>query len=233
MFSTFLAVIVISYCLFCWFQDIITEGKFEGFHTIKVQLSLKTGVALFITSEVLFFFSFFWAYFHSALVPTIWIGEIWPPAPIKALDPLSLPFFNTVLLISSGFSVTWAHRAIISSQRPDAIAGLLITIIYGLFFTLFQFIEYNACEFSICDTVFGSSFFMLTGFHGLHVIVGTVMLLVGLLRHIAYHLDNVHHVGFEAAIWYWHFVDVVWLFLVAVIYIWGNNSTDFLFYYTV
>ena len=216
--STF-AINFLAYCLFYWFFDIILEGKFEGFHNKQVQSSLKMGVILFITSEILFFFSFFWAYFHSALVPTIWIGEVWPPAPIQALDPYALPMLNTALLLSSGFSVTWAHRALISSQRAEVISALIITIVYGLFFTFFQLLEYNFCDFSISDTVYGSSFFLLTGFHGLHVIVGTIMLAVAFWRHLLYHLDNIHHVGFEAAIWYWHFVDVVWLFLYFFVYI--------------
>lgn len=216
---TFITIPLFSYCLFFWFYDIILEGRFEGNHTKKVQSSLKLGIILFITSEVLFFFSFFWAYFHSALVPTIWIGELWPPSPIKALDPYALPMLNTVLLLSSGFSVTWAHRALLSSQRLEVVAGLVITVAYGLFFTAFQLIEYNSCDFSIADTVYGSSFFMLTGFHGLHVIIGTIMLIVSFWRHLLYHLDNLHHIGFEAAIWYWHFVDVVWLFLYFFVYI--------------
>lgn len=219
--------VIISLSIFCfylsrWFTDIIEEATFEGFHTNKVQAGVRLGMCLFIVSEIMFFFSFFWAFFHGSLAPSIDIGCVWPPKGITPLDPWGLPLLNTIILLSSGVAVTWSHRAVLSGDWKGMTHGLLITVSYGGLFTAIQYYEYTVASFSINDSIFGSLFFMLTGFHGLHVLVGTIFLLVCLLRHFQLQYTINQHVGFECAIWYWHFVDVVWLFLFVVVYIWGG-----------
>jgi cytochrome c oxidase subunit 3 len=207
----------------CWFRDITREGTFEGNHTSMVQLGLRMGMALFIISEVMFFFSFFWAFFHSSLSPAIEIGAVWPPKDINIIGPWGIPFLNTVILLSSGVSVTWAHHAIIENNRKQAIVSMYITLFLAQFFTLLQAYEYIAADFTISDSVYGSTFYLTTGFHGFHVFVGTYLLLVSTIRLIKYHFTSRNHFGFEAAAWYWHFVDVVWLFLFIMVYWWGGN----------
>nr|YP_011018094.1 cytochrome c oxidase subunit III [Bhatia longiradiata]WQH58292.1 cytochrome c oxidase subunit III [Bhatia longiradiata] len=205
-----------------WWRDVIRESTFQGLHTKKVVVSMKLGMILFITSEIMFFSSFFWAYFHSSLSPTFEIGMQWPPMGIKPFNPMSIPMLNTMILLSSGLSITWAHNAIINKNFTKTIQGLIITIILGLYFSLLQVIEYYEAPFTMADSVYGSTFYMATGFHGLHVIIGTIFILVSTTRIFKLHLSNLHHVGFEASAWYWHFVDVVWLFLYISIYWWGS-----------
>jgi cytochrome c oxidase subunit 3 len=217
------SAIFIFFIMLLWFRDIVREGTFQGMHTVQVQNGLRLGVLLFITSEVLFFFSFFWAFFHSAVAPTVEIGSQWPPLGILTLNPWEIPLLNTIILLSSGVTVTWAHHSIVAGQRNQAIQGLLLTVILGIFFTSLQYMEYVEAAFTIADSVYGSIFYMATGFHGLHVIIGTILLTVSLIRVIAFQFSREHHFGFEAAAWYWHFVDVVWLFLFVSIYWWGNS----------
>ena len=169
-----------------------------------------------------FFISFFWAFFHRRLAPNIEIGAIWPPTSITPFNPFQIPLLNTIILIRSGVSVTWAHHAIIENNNSQITQGLFITIILGIYFTILQAYEYFEAPFTIADRVYGSTFFIATGFHGLHVIIGTLFLLICLIRHLNNHFSSNHHFGFEAAAWYWHFVDVVWLFLYISIYWWGN-----------
>lgn len=209
------------FILFKWFSNIIIESTFEGNHTRKVRSGIRHGFLLFILSEIMFFFSFFWAFFHCSLSPAIGIGCVWPPLGIVPLDPWGLPLWNTVILLSSGVTITVAHRGIVAKSRYITICGLLSTIIFGFIFTVIQSYEYNIAPFSINDGIFGSLFFLLTGFHGIHVLVGSIFLIVCLCRHLLYHLTHKHHLGLECAIWYWHFVDVVWLFLFITLYIWG------------
>ena len=208
-----------------WFKDIQLEAL-TGNHTAKVQHGLRLGMILFIVSEIMFFFAFFWAFFHCSLAPSIAIGCIWPPEGIEVLNPWGLPLLNTVILLSSGVSITWAHRALIiggsKKARQDVITALSITIAFGVIFTLCQLYEYASAPFSINDGIYGSIFYMATGFHGFHVLIGTIFLIVTLVRQIFYHFTATHHVGFEAAAWYWHFVDVVWIFLYIMIYCWGS-----------
>jgi len=201
------SIIIFCFYLIRWFSDIIVESTFEGHHTFKVQQGIRLGMCLFITSEVMFFFSFFWAFFHCSLSPSIGIGYVWPPVGIVSLDPWGLPLWNTIILLSSGVTITCAHRGILVGERATTINGLIATIIYGIIFTYVQSYEYNVAPFSINDGVFGSLFFMLTGFHGLHVLVGTIFLIVCLWRQLEYHFTRRQHVGLEAVIWYWHFVD--------------------------
>jgi cytochrome c oxidase subunit 3 len=205
-----------------WFRDIVREGTYQGLHTKKVKNGLKIGVILFIVSEVMFFVSFFWAYFHSALTPTVEIGGIWPPKGIETLNTWAIPLVNTVILLSSGATVTWCHHSIISNNRAEAILSLSLTVFLAIIFTILQGSEYWEAKYTIADSVYGSTFYMATGFHGLHVIIGTIFLTVGLFRLIQYHYTRTHHFGFEAAAWYFHFVDVVWLFLYISIYWWGS-----------
>ncbi len=312
-----------------WFRDIVREGTFHGDHTMLVQRGLKIGMILFIISEVCFFVAFFWGFFHSSLAPAIQIGGIWPPKGIQTFNPWEVPLINTIILLTSGVTVTWAHHAAASRNvyfisvarllnsyrmrrlfyvfghdrygrlprrvwrwlytkthlvwrstrtmfwlrqmlstsrfesrvntivnklnthlvgaafqtgflaqwRPYAVLyysyikrsrhalqlGLLLTVSLGLLFTMIQFYEYKHAAFSISDSIYGATFFMTTGFHGLHVIIGTLLLIGCVLRNFSYHFTNSHHVGLETSIWYWHFVDVVWLGLYISIYHWGNN----------
>ena len=194
-----------------------------GHHTIQVQKGLTIGVVLFIISEVFAFFSVFWAFFHSSLSPTIEIGGIWPPQGITPLDPFAIPLLNTILLLSSGAFVTYGHHALIQGDRKGAILGTLLTIIFAIIFTALQYYEYSESSFTMSDSVYGTVFYASTGLHGLHVIIGTLFILVGFIRIINYHLTDTHHQGHEAAILYWHFVDVVWLFLFIAVYYWGGN----------
>lgn len=205
-----------------WWRDVSREGTFQGLHTIKVVTGLKWGIILFIVSEVLFFFRFFWAFFHRRLNPTIEIGSLWPPTSVLPFNPFQIPLLNTTILLSSGVTVTWAHHSVIENNHTEAIQAIILTVILGVYFTALQAIEYIEAPFSIADSVYGSTFFVATGFHGLHVIIGTTFLLVILIRLIKAHFSKVHHFGLEAGIWYWHFVDVVWLFLYSFIYWWGS-----------
>nr|UYB79134.1 cytochrome c oxidase subunit III [Lirapex sp. ZZ-2022] len=205
-----------------WWRDVIREGAFQGHHTSMVYKGLCLGMVLFIASEVLFFFAFFWAYFHSSLAPTPELGSCWPPVGISPLNPFEVPLLNTAVLLASGVTVTWAHHALMQGNRPSAIQGLLFTVLLGVYFTYLQAGEYYEASFSIADGAYGSTFFVATGFHGLHVLIGSTFLIVCLIRAWSYHFSDSHHFGFEAAAWYWHFVDVVWLFLYLSIYWWGS-----------
>ena len=216
-----LSIILIT--IYQWWHDISKEGAFQGLHTSIVELGLRWGILLFIVREVFFFVSFFWAFFHSRLAPTVEIGASWPPAGIHAFNPFQVPLLNTLVLLSSGVRVTWAHHALIRGNHSSTILGLLITVILGFYFSGLQAIEYYEARFRLADRVYGSTFFVATGFHGLHVIVGTTFLVVCLKRIITFEFRALHHFGFEAAAWYWHFVDVVWLFLYLWLYWWGGK----------
>ena len=191
-------------------------------HTSIVELGLRWGMALFIISEVFFFVRFFWAFFHRRLSPNVEVGAVWPPFGIKVFNPFQVPLLNTVILISSGIRVTWAHHTLIIGNYSQTKAGLFVTVALGFYFSFLQVLEYYEARFTFADRIYGSTFFIATGFHGLHVIIGTLFLLVMLFRHIKYEFRKNHHFGFEAAAWYWHFVDVVWLFLYIIICWWGR-----------
>jgi len=341
--TIFFGLCSLSVIMLCWFRDIIREGTFEGHHTNLVQKGLKLGMILFIISELMLFFSFFWTFFHSSLSPAVQIGGIWPPKGLITFNPWEVPLLNTVILLTSGITVTWAHFAIRSKHmrfsnfninpfgfavkflqhfeivrefqnqrdhfwikklqvfskynhvlphvpyqsslvsiikivnfylvfssefyakfknnqtmfgfleknlspqifsifsenfwifkaklfsffqrsRQDLIIALLLTIILGLIFTCIQYLEYKYAPFTIADSIYGSTFYLTTGFHGLHVLIGTLFLIVCLVRAYTYHFTINHHIGLESAIWYWHFVDVVWLGLYISIYHWGGNN---------
>ena len=205
-----------------WWRDVVREATFQGRHTAIVEKGLRYGMILFITSEVCFFFAFFWAFFHRSLAPSVEIGVTWPPTGISPLNPFLVPLLNTAVLLSSGVTITWAHHRILAGNRTESIQALFLTILLGVYFTALQAWEYLDAPFTIADRVYGSTFFVATGFHGLHVIIGTTFLLVCFLRLVNFHFSAHHHFGFEAAAWYWHFVDVVWLFLYVCIYWWGS-----------
>lgn len=217
-----LGILILLLTIYQWWRDIVRERTFQGKHTIKVVTGIKIGIILFIISEVLFFVSFFWAFFHRRLSPNIEIGIFWPPKRILTFNPIGIPLLNTIILLCSGISITWAHHAIIKKNFNQANQGLILTVILGVYFTILQGYEYYEATFSIRDSIYGSCFFIATGFHGIHVIIGTTFILICSIRHIKNHFSNIHHFGFEAAAWYWHFVDVVWLFLYITIYWWGR-----------
>nr|WPS67095.1 cytochrome c oxidase subunit 3 [Systasis sp. 1 HHL-2023a] len=216
-----MGLILILLNLFQWWRDVIRESTFQGFHTFMVVKGLKMGMILFIISEVFFFISIFWCYFHMFLSPSIDIGNLWPPKNIEMFNPFNIPLLNTLILLSSGVSVTWCHYSLINSNYKYSFFSLMFTIFLGMIFSLFQYMEYLEASFSISDSVYGSIFFMSTGFHGLHVIIGTIFLMINLLRIKKMNFSKIHHFGFEAAAWYWHFVDVVWLFLYILVYYWS------------
>nr|YP_010895007.1 cytochrome c oxidase subunit III [Caliprobola speciosa]WJW73520.1 cytochrome c oxidase subunit III [Caliprobola speciosa] len=205
-----------------WWRDVARESTFQGLHTYPVTTGLRWGMILFILSEVLFFSSFFWAFFHSSLSPAIELGATWPPLGIVPFNPFQIPLLNTTILLASGITVTWAHHSLMSGNYSQTTQGLFFTVLLGIYFSILQAYEYIEAPFTIADAVYGSTFFMATGFHGLHVLIGTTFLLICLIRHLNNHFSKNHHFGFEAAAWYWHFVDIVWLFLYVSIYWWGG-----------
>jgi cytochrome c oxidase subunit 3 len=219
----------VLYTMFVWWRDVINEGR-AGDHSSVVQLGFRYGMILFIASEVMFFVAWFWAFFSAALnldagveiVRAEFTGGIWPPQGIEVFDPWHLPLLNTLILLTSGTTVTWAHHALLHNDRKGMIWGLVLTIVLGLIFTAVQVYEYAHAPFSFAGNIYGATFFMATGFHGFHVVVGTIFLIVCLVRAMKGHFTPQNHFGFEAAAWYWHFVDVVWIFLFFSIYIWGN-----------
>ena len=219
-------LLMVLYTMYAWWADVIHEGQ-QGHHTRVVQLHLRYGMILFIASEVMFFVGWFWAFFDFSLFPSTLnvdvIGGQWPPKAIEAvMDPFDLPLLNTLILLCSGTTVTWAHHCLLHDDRDGLKKGLWATILLGLLFTSIQAYEYAHAPFGFGGNTYGSAFYMATGFHGFHVIVGTIFLTVCLIRTYRGDFTPKQHFGFEAAAWYWHFVDVVWLFLFVVVYIWGG-----------
>ena len=216
-------VIGVAATMILWWKDVIHESH-TGDHTPIVQLHLRYGMILFIASEVMFFVAWFWAFFDNSLFPSPVdaVGGVWPPKGTTVLSPFGFPLLNTFILLCSGTTVTWAHHALIHGDRKGLIKGLWCTILLGMLFTSIQAYEYAHAPFNFKNSIYGSTFFMATGFHGFHVIVGTIFLIVCLGRAYKGHFKPEQHFGFEAAAWYWHFVDVVWLFLFTSIYVWGG-----------
>jgi len=218
-----MGLVGVTYAAAYWWRDVVREGTYGGHHTAAVQTGLRLGMGLFIVSEVMFFLAFFWAFFHAALNPTDALGGIWPPRGIDPLNAWEVPLWNTVLLLSSGATVTVAHHALLvgASAKGRGTLALIATVALAGLFTALQGFEYVTAPFTMADNVYGSTFYMATGFHGIHVILGTTFLAVCLARLAKGHFAPNHHVGFEAAAWYWHFVDVVWLFLFVTMYVWA------------
>nr|YP_009713614.1 cytochrome c oxidase subunit III [Paramacrosteles nigromaculatus]QGG46172.1 cytochrome c oxidase subunit III [Paramacrosteles nigromaculatus] len=217
-----LGMIIIMLTMMQWWRDVVRESTFQGMHTKMVVKSMKLGMILFILSEVLFFTSFFWAFFHSSLSPTIEIGLQWPPMGIKPFNPMNIPMLNTMILLSSGISITWAHNSMLNNNFTQTIQSMIFTVLLGFYFSMLQALEYYEASFTMADSVYGSTFFMSTGFHGIHVMIGTLFIMISMMRINKLHMSSNHHVGFESSAWYWHFVDVVWLFLYISIYWWGS-----------
>lgn len=225
-----LGFVSLIFCLFSWWKDVINESIVEKHHTSPVQTGLRIGMAIFILSETMFFFAFFFSFFKSSLFPVgilegVWVVKegSWPPVGIQTFDPWDIPFINTLILLLSGTTVTWAHYALEENNQQDFKTALGFTILLGIFFTCMQAYEYHHASFKIEDGVYGANFYLATGFHGLHVIIGTIFLVVCYIRARRGDFTNgYNHLGFEFAAWYWHFVDVVWLFLFTFVYIWGR-----------
>ncbi|MCY4184940.1 MAG: cytochrome c oxidase subunit 3 [Rhodobacteraceae bacterium] len=217
-----MGMVLVAYVMIAWWGDVIKEAQ-TGDHTPTVRIGLRYGFILFVMSEIMFFAAWFWNFFKHALYPMEeGSGSVWPPVGIETFDPWHLPLINTLILLLSGAAATWAHHAIAhENNRKDLIQGLFWAIILGVAFTGFQIYEYSHAAFSFSGNIYGATFFMATGFHGAHVIIGTAFLLVCLFRAMKGHFTPEAHIGFETAAWYWHFVDVVWLFLFVAVYIWG------------
>jgi cytochrome c oxidase subunit 3 len=222
-------MIGILYVMAAWWADVVKEAE-SGFHTRVVQMHHRYGMILFIASEIMFFVAWFWAFFDASLFANEaqqysrveFTGGVWPPKGTEVFDPWHLPLLNTLILLTSGTTVTWAHHALLHGDRDGLKKGLWLTVLLGALFTVVQIYEYMHASFGFKGSIYGATFFMATGFHGFHVLVGTIFLLVCLMRANAGHFTQKQHLGFEFAAWYWHFVDVVWLFLFAAIYVWGG-----------
>ncbi len=218
---------LVLYVMFSWWSDMVEEGENGVDHTPVVKIGLRYGFIMFIMSEVMFFAAWFWSFFKHAMYPmgpdSPAVDGVWPPAGIETFDPWHLPLINTMILICSGMAATWAHHAIAhENNRKDMINGLALAVVLGIAFTVLQAYEYQHAAFGFSGNIYGANFFMATGFHGFHVVIGTIFLLVCLFRAMAGQFTPESHIGFEAAAWYWHFVDVVWLFLFAAVYVWGG-----------
>lgn len=211
---------IVLLTMFGWWRDVIMESIRDRAHSRPVQRGLRMGMALFITSEVMFFVAFFWAYFHNALHISPVIDGVWPPAGIETLHAVGLPLLNTVILVSSGFVLMWGRRGLAKGNRLQLQLGLAGTVALGFTFIVLQVVEYGVATFGFTDGIYPSAFYMATGFHGAHVLIGALMLSVMFFRSLAGHHLPEKHIGLEAAEWYWHFVDVVWLFLFVFFYIW-------------
>ena len=224
--------LLVAFTMVVWWRDVGREAEHEGHHTPVVQLGLRYGMVLFIASEVMFFVAWFWAFFDASLFAdeaqqvarVTFTGGTWPPTGVEVFDPFHLPLLNTIILLTSGATVTWAHHALREGKRSGLIQGLCVTVVLGVAFTAVQAFEYAHAPFAFTDGIYSSTFFMATGFHGAHVLIGSIFLIVCLARSIAGHFKPEQHFGFEAAAWYWHFVDVVWLFLFFAIYWWGGSG---------
>ena len=224
----FAGLIAVLFTMFSWWADVVREAN-SGDHTPIVQLHLRYGMILFIASEVMFFVAWFWAYFNAALFPSAVeaVGGVWPPKDMVVLNPFGYPLLNTLILLCSGTTVTWAHHSLINGDRDGLIKGLWATIGLGVLFSTIQAYEYSVAPFGFGDNIYTSAFYMATGFHGFHVLIGTIFLIVCLVRAYRGDFTPKQHFGFEAAAWYWHFVDVVWLFLFLAVYVWGGWGAEY------
>ena len=221
-FPLWLSLGFFTLVLVSWLNNVVSESTYLGSHTVRVQSGLRLSVVLFIISECFFFLRFFWAYIHCALSPNVELGSLWPPLGITPLDYSSIPLLNTTILLSSALFVSAAHSSLLSSSPSSCFFFLSASIFLGFFFSSLQAFEYFLCSFTASDSAYGSCFFLATGFHGVHVIIGTLWLASSLPRLLLSHYTSCRHLCLEASIWYWHFVDVIWLCLYIMIYIWGS-----------
>jgi len=215
-----LGLILVALSAFFWFFDIVQEATYVGHHTLAVRAGLRYGFLLFIVSEIMLFFGFFWAFFHASYSPSILLGYDWPPTGVTEIPVFEFPLFNTALLSISGLSITWAHRGIAIGSFSHSIDAFLITIFLGFFFVLLQMYEYYEASFDISDSIYGTTFYTLTGLHGMHVIIGASFITICFIRLLRRHYLTNHYLGFIFAVWYWHFVDVVWIILFLSVYCW-------------
>jgi len=214
-------ILLILLITFQWFRDILREGK-KGDHTLYVQKGLVLGFILFIVSEIMLFISFFWAYFHSSLSPSIELALIWPPLGINYVNPWGIPLLGSIVLLSSGFVVTLSHHYLILGNKSLSLFHLFFTVLLGVLFLILQFIEYSFGEFTVADSVYGSVFYLTTGLHAIHVIIGTLFLFIQWIRLNLDHFTLEHHLGYEFSVFYWHVVDIIWLFVFLSYYWWGS-----------
>lgn len=214
-------IIIISVSIL-WWRDVIRERTFQGNHNFYIINLIKFRIILFIISEIFLFISFFWNFLHNSLAPSIELGLNWPPKNINFFNPLLIPLLNTIILLTSRFTVTLTHLYLLNNSKKKTIIFINLTIILSIYFLILQILEYKQATFTFSDSIFGSSFYIATGFHGLHVIIGTIFLIVNLLRIIKIHFSYIHHIRFELAAWYWHFIDIIWLFLYITFYWWNN-----------
>lgn len=221
LFLLVVGAFILFFSCLKWWSNIVIESFYLGHHTLRAQYGLRLGMCLFIVSEVFFFLAFFWAYLHCSLSPAVELGSCWPPSGLNSLSAFTIPLLNTVVLLCSGATVTWSHASLKAGLTFTCFLALGTTVLLGLFFTLLQGYEYHLCSFCISDSAYGACFFLATGFHGLHVLIGTAFLLSNLFRVYKYHFTPSRHLGFEFACWYWHFVDVIWILLYLIVYVWG------------
>nr|YP_009050003.1 cytochrome c oxidase subunit III [Nilaparvata muiri]AEP27296.1 cytochrome c oxidase subunit III [Nilaparvata muiri] len=218
----YLSTLTILINLTQWWRDVKRESSIKGDHTKIVKEMIKMGMIMFILSEIMFFLSFFWSFLHSSLAPSIEIGLKWPPKGVTPFNPMEIPLLNTIILVSSGASITWAHHSLLSKKLNQTIKSMIITITLGVYFSILQWWEYKNAPFTISDSIFGSSFFLTTGFHGIHVIMGTIFILTALESIMTMKSNYINHLSLELSAWYWHFVDVIWLFLYIILYWWNK-----------
>lgn len=218
LFNLILIIIV----AIIWWRDIIRERTFQGNHNFNIINLIKFRIILFIISEIFLFISFFWNFLHNSLAPSIELGLNWPPKNINFFNPILIPLLNTIILLTSRFTITLTHFYLLNNNIKKSIKFINLTIILRIYFLILQIVEYKQATFTFSDSVFGSSFYIATGFHGLHVIIGTLFLLINLIRIIKLHFSFIHHIRFELRTWYWHFIDIIWLFLYITFYWWNN-----------
>lgn len=217
-----LGIIGLIITAYGWWSDVIREAVYESAHTKKVQNGLRLGFILFLVSEAMFFFAFFWAFFYFALSPSIHIGCLWPPYAITPINPFKTPLLNTFILLTSAITITYTHRRMRLGYSLATFVGFIETLFLAFFFVAKQFFEYLHAPFAISDGVYGSTFYMITGLHGSHVIAGALFILVNFIRFTRNEFARNHHLGFLFGLWYWHFVDVIWIFVYIFIYVWGS-----------
>nr|AKM70110.1 cytochrome oxidase subunit III [Kurisakia onigurumii] len=218
-FMNLMLIIMLS---MLWWRDIIRESTFQGNHNFNIMNLIKLSMILFIISEMFLFISFFWNFLHNSLAPSIELGLNWPPKNIMFFNPMLIPMLNTIILLTSSFTVTLTHFYLLNNKKNKTLMFMNLTILMSLYFLLLQMLEYKQAMFTFSDSIFGSSFYMATGFHGLHVIIGTIFLMLNLIRMMKNHFSFIHHISFELAAWYWHFIDIIWLFLYMTFYWWNN-----------